>query len=91
MFHRAGRSRAGPETPGTHVTPGTRGTAPQRPLKKSTEIVGGRWSLLVVRECSYGVHRFNDIQRNTAATTDIPGQACGGVVTPEDLRYGQLS
>jgi DNA-binding HxlR family transcriptional regulator len=33
--------------------------------------VGDRWSLLVVRECSYGVHRFSDIQRNTGAATDI--------------------
>jgi DNA-binding HxlR family transcriptional regulator len=24
-----------------------------------------------VRECSYGVHRFNDIQRSTGAATDI--------------------
>ena len=35
------------------------------------EILGDRWSLLIVRECGYGVHRFNDIQRNTGAARDI--------------------
>lgn len=40
-------------------------------IADALEILGDRWSLLVVRECSYGVHRFNDIQRNTGAATDI--------------------
>jgi DNA-binding HxlR family transcriptional regulator len=35
------------------------------------EILGDRWSLQVVRECSDGVHRFNDIQHNTGAARDI--------------------
>jgi DNA-binding HxlR family transcriptional regulator len=40
-------------------------------IADALEILGDRWSLLVVRECGYGVHRFNDIQRNTGAATDI--------------------
>jgi DNA-binding HxlR family transcriptional regulator len=40
-------------------------------IADALEILGDRWSLLVVRECSYGVHRFTDIQRNTGAATDI--------------------
>jgi DNA-binding HxlR family transcriptional regulator len=40
-------------------------------IADALEILGDRWSLLVVRECSYGVHRFNDIQRNTGVSTDI--------------------
>ena len=40
-------------------------------IADALEILGDRWSLLVVRECSYGVHRFSDIQRNTGAATDI--------------------
>jgi DNA-binding HxlR family transcriptional regulator len=40
-------------------------------IADALEILGDRWSLLVVRECSYGVHRFNDIRRNTGAATDI--------------------
>ena len=40
-------------------------------IADALEILGDRWSLLVVRECGYGVHRFSDIQRNTGAATDI--------------------
>ena len=40
-------------------------------IADALEILGDRWSLLVVRECGYGVHRFTDIQRNTGAATDI--------------------
>jgi DNA-binding HxlR family transcriptional regulator len=40
-------------------------------IADALEILGDRWSLLVVRECSYGVHRFNEIQRKTGAATDI--------------------
>jgi DNA-binding HxlR family transcriptional regulator len=40
-------------------------------IADALEILGDRWSLLVVRECSYGVHRYNEIQRNTGAATDI--------------------
>jgi DNA-binding HxlR family transcriptional regulator len=31
------------------------------------ELIGDRWSLLVIRELEFGVHRFNDIQRLTGA------------------------
>jgi DNA-binding HxlR family transcriptional regulator len=34
-------------------------------------VVGEKWSLLVVRELSYGVHRFADIARNTGAPRDV--------------------
>ncbi len=30
-------------------------------------VVGERWTLLVLRELGFGVHRFNDIQTNTGA------------------------
>ncbi|MFE1196117.1 winged helix-turn-helix transcriptional regulator [Streptomyces olivaceoviridis] len=40
-------------------------------IADALEILGDRWSLLVVRECGYGVHRFNDIQRDTGAATGI--------------------
>lgn len=40
-------------------------------IADALEILGDRWSLLVVRECGYGVHRFTGIQRNTGAATDI--------------------
>jgi DNA-binding HxlR family transcriptional regulator len=37
------------------------------PIADALELVGDRWSLLVVREAGLGVRRFNDIQRNTGA------------------------
>ncbi|MFJ4921012.1 winged helix-turn-helix transcriptional regulator [Streptomyces sp. NPDC088725] len=37
------------------------------PIADALEVVGKRWSLLVVRELAFGVHRFKDIQANTGA------------------------
>jgi DNA-binding HxlR family transcriptional regulator len=34
------------------------------------EIVGDRWSLLIVREILFGNHRFSEIARNTGAPRD---------------------
>jgi DNA-binding HxlR family transcriptional regulator len=33
-------------------------------------VVGDRWALLVLREISFGVYRFNDIRTNTGAPRD---------------------
>ena len=40
------------------------------PIANTLEVVGEKWSLLVLRELSLGVHRFNDIQRQTGAPRD---------------------
>ena len=40
------------------------------PIAASLEIVGERWSLLVVRELSLGSQRFNDIVTGTGAPRD---------------------
>jgi DNA-binding HxlR family transcriptional regulator len=34
-------------------------------------VIGEKWSLLVIRELAFGVHRFDDIARNTGAPRDI--------------------
>lgn len=34
-------------------------------------VIGERWSLLVIREITYGVHRFNDIRANTGAPREM--------------------
>jgi DNA-binding HxlR family transcriptional regulator len=34
-------------------------------------VVGEKWSLLVIRELAFGVHRFDAIARNTGAPRDI--------------------
>jgi DNA-binding HxlR family transcriptional regulator len=36
-------------------------------IADALEVVGERWSLLVLREIGFGVHRFKDIQVNTGA------------------------
>ena len=41
------------------------------PVAASLQIVGERWSLLAVREMSYGVHRFEQIAGFTGASRDI--------------------
>lgn len=47
-------------------------TVPGRPcpVAATLQIVGERWSLLVVRELLFGVHRFDAIARNTGAPRD---------------------
>ncbi|MFI0817411.1 winged helix-turn-helix transcriptional regulator [Streptomyces sp. NPDC021098] len=40
-------------------------------IADALEMVGERWSLLVVRELMHGVHRFDQIIRNTGMSRDI--------------------
>lgn len=40
-------------------------------MAAALEIVGERWSLLVLRELAYGVHRFGKIAGYTGASRDI--------------------
>jgi DNA-binding HxlR family transcriptional regulator len=40
-------------------------------IADALELIGDRWSLLVVREIGIGVRRFNDIQRNTGAPREM--------------------
>jgi DNA-binding HxlR family transcriptional regulator len=39
-------------------------------IANTLEVIGDKWSLLVLRELALGVHRFNDIQRHTGAPRD---------------------
>jgi DNA-binding HxlR family transcriptional regulator len=40
-------------------------------IADALDILGDRWSLLIVRECGYGNSRFNEIQRHTGAPRNI--------------------
>jgi DNA-binding HxlR family transcriptional regulator len=40
------------------------------PIADALDLIGDRWSLLVIREIGFGVHRFNDIQRHTGMPRD---------------------
>ncbi|MBT2365579.1 helix-turn-helix transcriptional regulator [Streptomyces sp. ISL-10] len=47
-------------------------TAPREcSIADALELVGERWSLLAVREILHGVHRFDQIVRNTGTSRDI--------------------
>ncbi len=47
-------------------------TLPGRPCSAAAalELVGDRWSLLIVREVLFGHHRFSSLVRNTGAPRD---------------------
>jgi DNA-binding HxlR family transcriptional regulator len=50
----------------------TRLDAPRKcKIADSLAIVGDRWSLLVIREITFGVRRFSDIRANTGAPREI--------------------
>jgi DNA-binding HxlR family transcriptional regulator len=54
------------------VTPGSGVTKPRHcSIAGALEVVGEKWSLLVVRELFLGVGRFSEIAANTAAPRDI--------------------
>ena len=40
-------------------------------IAAALSFLGEKWSLLVIRELALGVHRFDEIQRNTGAPRDI--------------------
>jgi DNA-binding HxlR family transcriptional regulator len=40
-------------------------------IADALELIGERWSLLIVRELFWGAHRFGEIARNTGAPRDI--------------------
>jgi DNA-binding HxlR family transcriptional regulator len=53
--------------------PSTQPTTLPRPcaIADALEVIGERWSLLIVREQFWGNHRFSDIQRATGAPRDV--------------------
>ena len=53
------------------MTPGSRPTPRRCSIAGALDVVGEKWSLLVVRELFLGVRRFSDIAANTGAPRDI--------------------
>jgi DNA-binding HxlR family transcriptional regulator len=46
-------------------------TAETCPIARSLEIVGERWTLLIVRDAFYGVRRFDDFQENLGIARNV--------------------
>jgi DNA-binding HxlR family transcriptional regulator len=40
-------------------------------VARAMEVLGERWTFLILRECFYGVRRFSDIQRNLGIARNI--------------------
>ena len=54
------------------MTPATRVATPRNcSIAGALDVIGEKWSLLVIRELLLGVRRFNDIAANTGAPRDI--------------------
>src|SRR6218665_368433 len=51
--------------------PKKEGSPRECPLASALEMVGEKWSLLVLREVFYGVRRFEGIAQNTGAPRDV--------------------
>ncbi len=52
-------------------------------IADALQLVGDRWSLLVVREIGFGVTRFNDIQRLTGAPRENSMVLVPALLRPE--------
>ena len=61
------------------------------PLARAAEVVGNRWSLLVLRELMLGPQRFSDLERRlrgistSVLAARLAGLEAAGVVTPSEL------
>ena len=55
------------------------------------DVVGDRWALLVVREVSFGNHRFSDILRGTGAPRERLSARLGALVEAGVLERRQYS
>jgi hypothetical protein len=44
------------------------------PIARALELVGERWTLLVIRDCFVGVSRFNCARSNVASDGCLPGE-----------------
>ncbi len=58
-------------------------------IANALAVVGERWSLLALREVMFGVHRFDQIARNTGASRDILTTRLRGLVAAGVLERRQ--
>lgn len=60
-------------------------------IASALEVVGERWTLLILREVFYGAHRFDAIQRNTGAPRGLVDQRLKTLVAAGVLERRQYS
>lgn len=49
-------------------------------IKRTLDIVGEKWTLLVLREAFYGAHRFEEFQRRLGCARNLLADRLGGLV-----------
>ena len=55
-------------------------------IKRTLDVLGERWTLLVLREAFYGVRRFDDFQRNIGCARNILSSRLAALVERGILR-----
>lgn len=60
-------------------------------IASALEVVGERWTLLILREVFYGAHRFDAIQRNTGAPRGLVDQRLKTLVAAGVLERRQYT
>jgi DNA-binding HxlR family transcriptional regulator len=55
------------------------------PVARSVDVVGDRWSLLIVRDAFDGIHRFSDFQRSLGVARNILADRLRGLVEEDIL------
>lgn len=50
------------------------------PVARALDLVGDRWSMLIVRDAFDGIHRFSDFQRNLGVARNILSDRLGALV-----------
>ena len=67
----------------------------QRPdncsIGRAMDILGERWTFLILRECFYGVRRFSDMQRNLGIARNILSTRLQTLVSSEILERVRYS
>lgn len=70
MVDRAGAHRANRDG-GMRTTHGHEEDDTLCPIGRGARLIGDRWSLLIIRELFFGVTRFQDLQAQTGATSQL--------------------
>ena len=61
------------------------------PVGAALDLVGDRWTMLVLREAFFGIRRFEELRRNTGAARNILTDRLNRLVDAEILRRERYS
>lgn len=64
---------------------------PTCPVARSVDVIGDKWSLMILRDVFDGVHRFGDMQRNLSVARNILSGRLARLVQEDILRMQPAS